>query len=643
MVFSKLLSGSSRKGKGLSLSWKIGLIISINLLLLVAIVVQNLIVTKSAQTDGLVINIAGRQRMLTQKMTKAVMDVALSRYAKAEALKKAARSHTTFQEAKTAIRWFDESLKALIDGGPSPTYDPIAKKEIKTPPLPPCRNPEIKKQLLKVKTLWKAFKPKLEKILVSKEVSQDIIDDYNWIFANNLKLLSAMNKAVFMFAKDSKKRVIHTQIFLLFSLLVGVIIFFITLLLVKKMVLLPVLEVVEFSKRLEEGDLSKRLHIRYQDEIGQMARAINRFVDTLSKQITTLNNAAKNLEASSHTLEDVAHTLSSGSDEASTQIDTVAAAVEEISVNISTVASSNEEASSNSANISKGMETLNENVKMISENADNLSQNVSSIAQAMKEMESSLNTIAENSNSAADIIHKAKKASEETTNGMKLLENRAKEVGKIVNVITDIADQTNLLALNATIEAASAGEAGKGFAVVAGEVKELAKQTAQATQDITEKIEGIQKQTHSATQAIQSIVEIINEINETFNSILNLVNKQVSVTKESSRQIDDSANQTTEIASAIEQVAIRTQEMASNINEMNLGLNEIAKQTSELSVGANEISSSVQGVHKVILTVKDQSMDVTAQSRQLTEAVSELKNIVKQFKLPEESSNGQSR
>jgi len=633
--------GKSSKGdKGLSLSMKIGLIIGINLVLLIAIVVQNLVATKSARTDGLVINIAGRQRMLTQKMTKATIDVALSQFAASEDLKKAAREHSTLSEAKTAIRWFDESLNALINGGPVPTFDPKTKREIKTAPLPPCRNPKIRKQLLKVQALWKAFRPKLERVMNSKTVSGEIIQDYNWIFANNLKLLSAMNKAVFMFARDSKRRVLLTQIFLIVSFAVGVVIFVVTLFLLKKMVLVPVLEVVDFTKKLENGDLTSRLRIRYKDEIGQMAQAINRFVNTLSKQITTLNNAAGNLEMSSQALHEVAQTLSDGSDEASSQIDNVAAAVEEISVNISTVASSNEEASSNSANISQGMEVLNDSVKMISESADNLSQNVSSIAKVMREMEQSLNNIAEDSNNAAAIIHKAKETSEETTNGMKLLESRAKEIGKIVNVITDIADQTNLLALNATIEAASAGEAGKGFAVVAGEVKELAKQTAQATQDITEKILGIQNQTHLATQSIQSIVKIINEINETFANIVSLVNKQVTATEESTRRVDESASQTNEIANAIEQVALRVQEMTANINEMNLGLNEIAKQTSELSVGANEISSSVQGVRGVVQSVKEESGDVKDQSEELSNAVVELKDIVQQFKLSKESNHG---
>ncbi len=636
MKFPKKVLKAQRKWQTLSLSWKIGLLVGINLVLFIAILGQNIVETRSARTDGLVINIAGRQRMLAQKMAKSALDVALSRFAASKALRKAASTHNTLNEAKTAVRWFDTSLQALIDGGPAPTVDPKTRREIETSPMPPCKDSAIKQQLLKVKNIWTTFRPKLETLLAAETPSEALIRDYNWTLANNLKLLATINKAVSMFAKASKRRVIHTQIFLIASFFAGIVIFLLTLFLVRKVVLTPVLEVVDFSKKLENGDLSSRLAIYYEDEIGRMAKAINNFTETLLNQIVTLNTAAENLDSSSQTMERISQTLSGESDEASIQIDTVVSAVEEISVNTSTVASSNEEASSNSANISQGMETLNENVRMISQSADNLSKNVSAIAITMKEMEQSLNNIAENSNSAAATVRKAKTASEETTNGMQLLENSAKEIGKIVNVITDIADQTNLLALNATIEAASAGEAGKGFAVVAGEVKELAKQTALATQDITEKIEGIQNQTHTATQSIQSIVGIINEISKTFNAILSLVNKQVSATEESSKQIKKSSDQTNEIAGAIEQVATRTQEMAGNINEMNLGLNEIAKQTSELSVGANEISSSVQGVHKVIMTVKGQSKDVTAQAQQLSNAVAELKNIAKQFKLFEE-------
>jgi len=139
--------------KGFSLYWRIGLIIAINLVLLIGILIQNLIVTKSARTDRLVVNMAGRQRMLTQKMTKAALNVAIYRFAASKDLRAAAAIHQTQREAQTTIRWFDTTLDALIHGGGAPTLDAKTKKETITPPMLPCTNPEIRTQLLKVKDL----------------------------------------------------------------------------------------------------------------------------------------------------------------------------------------------------------------------------------------------------------------------------------------------------------------------------------------------------------------------------------------------------------------------------------------------------------------------------------------------------------
>ena len=618
--------------KGMSLRTKIGLTVGINLVLLIAILGQNLWITKQAKTDGLVVNMAGRQRMLTQKMTKSALNLLIANVATNEELKKSALHHSTEQEAKTAMRWFDITLNALINGGPAPTVDPTTKQETQTSPLPPCEDPAIKAQLLKVKGIWDTFKPTLEKLLEAHDMGGDVTGAYKWIMDNNLKLLKEMNTAVFMFAKAAKKRVVETQIFLLFSFIVGIIIFLITLQLIKKMVLTPVFEVVEFSKELEKGDLTARLKVHSRDEIGIMAEHLNHFVDSLTKQIIVLNKSSLKLEEAAHSLENMANTLSQGAESAADQIKLIALAGEEISQNIATVASSNEEATAGSSNIVSGMENLNENVKMIAQNADNVSQNVRSIAEAMREMENSLHEIAENSNNAAAVVEKARNASDSTAQVMQLLEEQAREVGNIVEVINDIASKTNLLALNATIEAASAGEAGKGFAVVAAEVKELARQTAQATQDITEKIEGIQGQTRSAADAMGSIVSIINEINETFSMIVSLVDRQVETAREVTRRVNDSATQTDEIAEAIENVSNQTEEVKSNLSEMNIGLNEIARQTSELSRKADEISGSIQVMKGVVDTVKEESIDLTGQSKEVITASGNLKKIVKQFK-----------
>ena len=168
--------------------------------------------------------------------------------------------------------------------------------------------------------------------------------------------------------------------------------------------------------------------------------------------------------------------------------------------------------------------------------AEQVSMNVATVSTAAEEMGSSIKEIAKNANEAAKVATAAVKVAEKTNTTVAKLGESSVEIGNVIKVITSIAQQTNLLALNATIEAARAGEAGKGFAVVANEVKELAKQTAKATEDISRKIEAIQGDTKGAVEAIAQIGKIINQINDIQNTIASAVEEQTATTGEISPQ-----------------------------------------------------------------------------------------------------------
>lgn len=215
-----------------------------------------------------------------------------------------------------------------------------------------------------------------------------------------------------------------------------------------------------------------------------------------------------------------------------------------------------------SQNILDDAESSAAQANTVSAAAEQVSSNIQTVAAASEEMSASIAEIAQNAVQAASITEKAEYRAEESRNIVNTLGKSAKEIGNVVEVIKNIASQTNLLALNATIEAASAGEAGKGFAVVANEVKELAKQSATATEDIRLRIEEIQKSTVLAINAINDIAGIVTEISQINRTIASAVEEQSVTTNEISRNVSQAANGSSDISENILQLATLAQKTA---------------------------------------------------------------------------------
>ena len=199
--------------------------------------------------------------------------------------------------------------------------------------------------------------------------------------------------------------------------------------------------------------------------------------------------------------------------------------------------------------------------------AEQVSANAQTLATAVEQFEASIKEIAGNASNAASVARQAVDATGTTNATITRLGESSAEIGNVIKVINSIAEQTNLLALNATIEAARAGEAGKGFAVVANEVKELAKETSKATEDIVRRIETIQTDTQQAVDAIGLVSEVISQINESQNAIAGAVEEQTAMTSEISRNISDVATGSGEIARSISNVASTAQNTTSGSDE----------------------------------------------------------------------------
>jgi methyl-accepting chemotaxis protein len=260
--------------------------------------------------------------------------------------------------------------------------------------------------------------------------------------------------------------------------------------------------------------------------------------------------------------------------------------VKTVSDNAQALSSASEELTAVSQQMSSNSEETAAQANVVAAASEQVSKNVATVASSAEEMSASVREIAKNANDAAKVATEAVKVADDTNKTVAKLGESSVEIGKVIKVITSIAQQTNLLALNATIEAARAGEAGKGFAVVANEVKELAKQTATATEDISQKIEAIQNDTKGAVVAIDRIGKIINQINDIQNTIASAVEEQTATTNEIARNAGEAAKGSTEISKNITSVS----QAAKNTTE---GANNTLSAATELSKLAGDLKRVV--------------------------------------------------
>ncbi len=271
--------------------------------------------------------------------------------------------------------------------------------------------------------------------------------------------------------------------------------------------------VLQVTDEAARGNLLQRVGLSGDDEIGRVSQALDRLLENVCDIYRQLYHYCRSLGAATVEMNRLSQAMSGDAKQTSTRAETVSHA------------------------------------------ADTISSNVQSIATGVDEMGASIREIAKNATSAAQVAGEAVDVAESTNQTVSKLGKSSEQIGQVVKIITSIAGQTKLLALNATIEAARAGDAGKGFAVVANEVKELARETGQATEDISKTIEMIQSDSHDAVEEIGKIRGIITYINEMQSNIASAVEEQTSTTNEIARNITVTAEGSSEIAQSITEVA----------------------------------------------------------------------------------------
>jgi methyl-accepting chemotaxis protein len=271
-------------------------------------------------------------------------------------------------------------------------------------------------------------------------------------------------------------------------------------------------------------------------------------------------------------------------------LDLVTAPLKATAENASSLASSSEELTAVSQQMAINAEETAVQANVVAAASEQVSRNVASVSAATEEMQASIREIAKNANDSAHVAKNAVIVAQSTNETMKKLGVSSQEIGNVIKVITSIAQQTNLLALNATIEAARAGEAGKGFAVVANEVKELAKQTAKATEEISQKIEAIQGVTKGAVSAIEEISTIINQINDISNSIASAVEEQTVTTNEIGRSVTEAAQGVNDIAKNISGVAMAAKNTTRGANDTKTASLELSEMAARLQASVSKFT-----------------------------------------------------
>jgi methyl-accepting chemotaxis protein len=352
-----------------------------------------------------------------------------------------------------------------------------------------------------------------------------------------------------------------------------------------KLIMTPLRKVLEGLKEISQGeaDLTKRIPVASQDEMGELATHFNTFSNKLQGTFLGVVSATRQLNQESEKLFISSKSMSGYSGEASEKMNIVHTASNQTNEHIQSVATAAEE--------------MTATIKSIS---SNLQEETSITNQAVRLAESVNMEITTNAGETGRIISNAVKAADSTNQAIAKLGTSSTEIGEVIKVITSIAQQTNLLALNATIEAARAGEAGKGFAVVANEVKELAKATAKATEEIGQKIDAIQSDTLGAVSAIEEIGRIINQINENSTSSTEKTVTSISGIRKIVGQINEIS---TAIAGAVEEQAVTTSEMTRTISDAARGMGEIVKsneQTVSLTQGTSESAGQVEAAAKEV-------------------------------------------
>ena len=513
------------KASAFGLGAKLTASIAVITLVTLALVFTSVIVLNGQKDDSTIVNVAGRQRMLSQKMSKEAL-----------AIKAGLEISVNRSNLKQTSELFDTSLRALINGDPKLH-------------LPPTKDSQILSQMRQVESLWRKFSPHVATFVdtASSDAARDKAADY--ILQTNVTLLKEMNKAVGMYEQNSRAKVGTLKGILYAG---GVIALFVTILcwiLINRKVVKPVGEVVDMVQGMEQGNLSKRLNMNRNDEIGQLSSAMDLFAENLHCEILT---AFKRLAAGDFTFKAnglIAKPLAEANQKLSETIQTVQTASQKVAADSVQVSATSTDLADGATQQAAALEEISASMTEMNEQTENNTKNASQVSKL--------------SANAMQAAERGNTQMQSMVQAMSEIKESGDNISKIIKVIDEIAFQTNLLALNAAVEAARAGQHGKGFAVVAEEVRNLAARSAKAasetTQLINNSVEKTENGSHIADQTAGALSEIYDGV--------------------------------VQVSSLIDEIAAASNEQAQGIAQANEGLNQLDSVNQNSTAIAEETAS----------------------------------------------------
>lgn len=334
--------------------------------------------------------------------------------------------------------------------------------------------------------------------------------------------------------------------------------------------------IADTAAKVGEGDYRVKFDVKSKDALGDLSNSLNEMVSSSNDVLTEINTSSESLASAATELAAIAEQLVSNADQTTTVAEQSASHADEVSSNMDSVAAASEQSATN----------------------------LNMIAAATEEMGNTIKKIAENSARASSTTTEAVQTTQRSQQAVESLGAAADSIGKVTETITEISEQTNLLALNATIEAARAGEAGKGFAVVANEIKELARETANATGSIREAISQIQTQTNSTITDIGGISKVISDVNEIVQGIVTAVEEQSITTNEIVQNVGQASSGIAEVNENIAGSSQMTTEVSEGVGQVKERSGDVKQSSEHVQMAADELSKLAENLSALVMRFK---------------------------------------